>query len=194
MGDQEPNKVVVVPGTDGASNEPAGANVAAQKQEPNNANKSFDDLLKDPNYQSEYDKKVTKSLDTAKLKWKEEADKAKTEAEKLAGMKAEEKLQYELDKEKKRADDSERKLSSRDLKDEAIKIATSKDTEFDVAFLNLIDFENMTAEKLNEQTKLIKSISDKLVEKAINNFSKEDSPKNVNQDGGTVKKPVPKIF
>lgn len=152
------------------------------------------DLLKDPEYQKQFDILNGKSLETAKTKWKEESEKEKTEAEKLAGMKAEEKLQYRLDEEKKKREESEKKLNARDLKDEAIKIATSKDTEFDVGFLGLIDFENMTADKLNETCKSIKGIQDKLIERAINNYSKEDSPKNVNPDGGAVKKTVPKIF
>ena len=66
--------------------------------------KSFDELLQDKDYQSAFDKKIAQSLQTAKTKWQEELVKEKTEAEKLAKMKSDEKLQYQLDKEKTEKD------------------------------------------------------------------------------------------
>lgn len=129
---------------------------------------------------------LNKILSTEKTKLKDEFKKQleaeKTEAEKLAGMKAEEKLNYELEKERTAKSDLEKRLNARDLKDEAIKIATTQDTAFDVEFLNLFKFENMTADEVTEKTKLIKTIQDKIVEKTVNEWSKEKSPFNLNSD------------
>ena len=71
----------------------------------------------------------------------------------------------------------------RDLKDEALKIATTQDTAFDPEFLNLFDYENMTAEQLQEKTKLIKSIQDRIVENVVNEWSKEKTPYNPDPSG-----------
>ena len=59
----------------------------------------------------------------------------------------------------------------------------TQDTAFDPEFLNLFDFESMSAEQLQEKTKLIKSIQDRIVEKAVNEWSKEKPPYNPNPTG-----------
>lgn len=52
---------------------------------------TLDEILQDKAYQSDFDKKVAKVLETAKTKWKQEVEVEKTEAEKLAKMDADEK-------------------------------------------------------------------------------------------------------
>lgn len=173
----------------GANNEPAGANAEQNKNTNQNNNQgtqapiSFDDFLKDSKNQAEFDKRVQKAIQTAETKWKAKNDEAKTEAEKLAQMNETEKLQYQLQKQQKENEDIQRKLNARDLKDEALKIATTADTAFDPEFLNLFEFENMTAEQLQEKTKLLKSIQDRIVEKAVNEWSKEKPPYNPDPSG-----------
>ena len=172
----------------GANNEPAGAN-AEQNQNTNQNNQgiqtpiSFDEFLKDSKNQAEFDKRVQKAIQTAETKWKAKNDEAKTEAEKLAQMNETEKLQYQLQKQQKDYEDIQKKLNARDLKDEALKIATTPDTAFDPEFLNLFEFENMSAEQLQEKTKLLKSIQDRIVEKAVNEWSKEKPPYNPDPSG-----------
>ena len=167
----------------GANNEPAGTN-AEQNKNTNQSNQgvqtpiSFDDFLKDSKNQAEFDKRVQKAIQTAETKWKAKNDEAKTEAEKLAQMNETEKLQYQLQKQQKDNEEIRKKLNARDLKDEALKIATTPDTAFDPEFLNLFEFENMSAEQLQEKTKLLKSIQDRIVEKAVNEWSKEKPPYN----------------
>ena len=74
--------------------------------------KSFDDVLKDKKYQSEFDRRVAKALETAKVKWDTEKatelENVKTEAEKMAKMSEEQKQKAlfekqleEFEKEKK---------------------------------------------------------------------------------------------
>lgn len=165
----------------GANNESVGANV--QNQNTENKPVSFDDFLKGEGNQAEFDRRVQKAIETARTKWQEKNDAEKTEAERLAQMNETEKLQYELDKQKKLNEETQRKLNARDLKDEALKIATTQDTAFDPEFLNLFDYESMTAEQLQEKTKLIKTIQDRIVEKTINEWSKEKPPYNPDPTG-----------
>lgn len=173
----------------GANNEPAGTNTQQNQNVNQNDDKgaknlsNFDDFLKDSKNQAEFDKRVQKAIQTAEIKWKAKNDEAKTEAEKLAQMNETEKLQYQLQKQQKDYEDIQKKLNARDLKDEAFKIATTQDTAFDPEFLNLFEFENMTAEQLQEKTKLLKSIQDRIVEKAVNEWSKEKPPYNPDPSG-----------
>lgn len=153
----------------------------------NNQTQTFDDVLSNKEYQAEFDRRVQKAIQTheTKLKeqWKLEQDTQKSEAEKLAQMNETQKLQYQLKKQEEANQKIQRKLNARDLKDEALKIATTQDTAFDPEFLNLFDYENMTAEQLQEKTKLIKTIQDRIVEKAVNEWSKEKSPYNPDPSG-----------
>lgn len=165
----------------GANNEPAGAN--NQNSGTNNNPVTFDDFLKDGKNQAEFDRRVQKAIQTAQESWKAKNDQEKSEAERLAQMNETEKLQYQLEQKNKSIEEIQKKLNARDLKDEALKIATTQDTAFDPEFLNLFDYENMTAEQLQEKTKLIKSIQDRIVEKAVNEWSKEKPPYNPDPSG-----------
>ena len=153
----------------------------------NNQTQTFDDVLSNKEYQAEFDRRVQKAIQTheTKLKeqWKLEQDTQKSEAEKLAQMNETQKLQYQLKKQEEANKEIQRKLNARDLKDEALKIATTQDTAFDPEFLNLFDYENMTAEQLQDKTKLIKAIQDRITEKAVNEWSKEKPPYNPDPSG-----------
>lgn len=167
--------------TNNANADLNGANNATDNNQ-NKQTQTFDDVLANKEYQAEFDRRVQKAIQTheTKLKeqWKLEQDTQKSEAEKLAQMNETQKLQYQLQKQQKDYEAIQKKLNARDLKDEAIKIATTQDTAFDPEFLNLFDYENMTAEQLQEKTKLIKTIQDRIVEKAVNEWSKEKPPFN----------------
>lgn len=170
----------------GAEKESGGTDVQQNQNNQGDLNPvSFDDFLKDAKNQAEFDKRVQKAIQTAQEKWKIKNDAEKTEAERLAQMNETEKLQYELEKQKKLNEETQRKLNARDLKDEALKIATTEETAFDPEFLNLFSFESMTAEELQQKTKLLKSIQDRIIEKTINEWAKEKSPYNQNQDQET---------
>ncbi len=149
---------------------------------------NYEELIKtDKGLQSFLDSRVSSSnktaIENARKQWELERDTEKTEAEKLAQMNETQKLQYQLQKQQKDYEAMQRKLNARDLKDEALKIATTQDTAFDPEFLNLFDYENMTAEQLQDKTKLIKAIQDRIVEKAVNEWSKEKPPYNPDPSG-----------
>lgn len=164
----------------GANGEPAGAD--NQNTGANSNPVTFDDFLKEGKNQAEFDRRVQKAIQTAQESWKAKNDQEKSEAERLAQMNETERLQYQLSQKDKSIEEIQKKLNARDLKDEAIKIATTQDTGFEPEFLNLFDYENMTAEELQEKTKLIKTIQDRIVEKAVSEWSKERPPYHPNQD------------
>lgn len=153
-----------------------------------NERANYEELIKtDKELQSFLDSRVSSSnktaIENARKQWELERDTQKSEAEKLAQMNETQKLQYQLKKQEEANQKIQRKLNARDLKDEALKIATTQDTAFDPEFLNLFDYENMTAEQLQEKTKLIKAIQDRITEKAVNEWSKEKPPYNPDPSG-----------
>ena len=148
---------------------------------------NYEELIKtDKELQSFLDSRISSSnktaIENAKKQWQLEQDTQKTE------MNETQRLQYQLKKQEEANQEIQRKLNARDLKDEALKIATSQDTAFDPEFLNLFDYENMTAEVLQEKTKLIKSIQDRIVEKTLNEWSKEKPPYNPSNDSSEKSK------
>ena len=80
---------------------------------------SFDDFLKDPKNQAEFDRRVGKALETSRSKMQAELNtkvqEAVTEAEKMAKMNAEQKAQYEREKKEKEIADREAALTKREL-------------------------------------------------------------------------------
>ena len=167
----------------GANNEPAGANNQNTNTGANNNPVTFDDFLKDGKNQAEFDRRVQKAIQTAQESWKAKNDQEKSEAERLAQMNETEKLQYQLEQKDKSIEEIQKKLNARDLKDEAIGIATNPETAFDSEFLNLFKFEDMTAEELQKITKSLKTIQDRIVENAVNEWSKEKPPYNPDPSG-----------
>ena len=164
-------------------------NSKGAETKPTNSEKvNYEELIKtDKDLQSFLDSRISSSnktaIENAKKQWQLEQDTEKSEAEKLAQMNETQKLQYELKKERKINEENQRKLNARDLRDEAMKIATTPDTAFDPEFLNLFNYENMTAEEMQTKTKLIKSIQDRLRESTIKEWSKEKPPYNPDPSG-----------
>lgn len=136
---------------------------------------NYEELSKtDKELQSYVDRRVSEALKTAKTKWQEDLEVEKTEAEKLAKMKSDEKLQYQLEKEKSEKDNALTELNAYKLKEEALKVASEKG--LDVSLLDLIDFKTVTAEKLNENIENLSTVFNKAVEKEVNERLKEDTP------------------
>lgn len=91
---------------------------------------TFDEALKNPAYQAEFDRRVTKALQTAQDKWQKDADArilaAKTEAEKLARMTAEQKAEHERQEREKSLADRETALTVRELRAQAAETLSQK--------------------------------------------------------------------
>ena len=154
---------------------------------------TFDEVLSNKEYQAEFDRRVQKAIETAKTKWQEINDAEKSEAEKLAKMNKEQKLEYEAQKANKEKDSALAELNAYKLKEQALTIASEQG--LDVSLLNLIDFKTTTAEKLNENIDNLSAVFNKAVEKAVNEKLKEDTPiTKTSGVGGSQPKPIPTVF
>ena len=154
---------------------------------------TFDDFLKGEGNQAEFDRRVQKAIETAKNKWQEINDAEKSEAEKLAKMNKEQKLEYEAQKANKEKDNALAELNAYKLKEQALTIASEKGLE--VSLLNLIDFKTVTAEKLSENIDNLSAVFNKAVERAVNEKLKEDTPiTKTSGMAGSQSKPIPTIF
>lgn len=73
-------------------------------------------LIANPNYQSEFDRRVSKALETAKSKWAAEQAEAESEAKKLEKMTAEQRERYQLQQEKQKLEQERAAFSKEQLK------------------------------------------------------------------------------
>lgn len=154
----------------GANNESVGANNNTGVNNP----VTFDDFLKGEGNQAEFDRRVQKAIETAKGKWQEINDAEKTEAEKLAKMNKEQKLEYQAQKEKADKEKALAELNAFKLEKQAIQIASEKG--LDISLLTFFNFETVKAEELNTKIEEVSSAFNKAVEKAVNERLKEDTP------------------
>lgn len=159
----------------GAQNgEMAGAeNNQTQGQQTTQTN-GFDEFLKDSKNQAEFDRRVQKAIETAKANWQEVMDNEKSEAEKLAKMNKEQKLEYQAQKAEKEKSDALAELNAYKLKEQALKIASDKG--LDVSLLNFFNFSTAKADEINTKIDEISSAFNKAVEKTVNERLKEDTP------------------
>lgn len=77
---------------------------------------TFDELLKDKAFQSEYDQRVAQSIATAKKRWQENAANEADEAKKLEKMSADERERYQLKQEKATFEKERQKFQKEQLK------------------------------------------------------------------------------
>lgn len=61
---------------------------------------SLDDLLKNKDFQSQFDRRVTQAINTAKKKWEDNLKEEADEAKKLEKMNAAQREQYEFNKQR----------------------------------------------------------------------------------------------
>ena len=157
-----------------------------------NKTQTFDEVLSNKEYQAEFDRRVQKAIETAKNKWQEINDAEKSEAEKLAKMNKEQKLEYEAQKERKEKEEALASLNAYKLKDQALDMA--KEKGLDVSLLNYFDFKTIKAEEINSKLDEISGAFNKAVEKAVNERLKEDAPTSNIGSAGSQPKAIPTIF
>lgn len=138
--------------------------------------KSFDDILGDKKYQSEFDKRVAKALETAKSKWETEKatelENAKTEAEKLAKMNAEQKAKYAEEKRIAELEKREKDITTRELRAQAYETLAEKNLPKElVDILNYSD-----AEQCNKSIESVEKAFQSAVEKAVNDKLRGGNP------------------
>ena len=150
---------------------------AQTEQAPTTEKPTFDELLKDPEYQAEFDRKAEGMKRKWEASWQKKAEKERSEAEALAKMTEEEKHQHELSKLDAERKQAVAELNAYKLKDEAVKIASEKG--IDTTLLDLIDYSSSTAENVKEKLESIETAFSKAVEKAVNEKLKQAPPQAV---------------
>ncbi len=139
-----------------------------QKQDP-----TFDEVLKNKAYQSEFDKRINKAIETAKSKWDEEAKAQADEAAKLAKMKADEKAEYERQKREQALADREAAITRRELHAEAVTQLTDKGLPASLA--DILDC--TSAENCKKSMEAVEKAFNEAVEKKVNEKLKGNTPK-----------------
>ena len=153
-----------------------------------NDNQSFDDVLKgNKDYQSEFDRRIAKALNTAQAKWEanqqDKINEALTEAEKLRNMKAEEKAKYEENKRIKALEAREKEITTRELKAQAYETLAEKNLPKEL--ISTLNFES--ADTCNASIEAVEKAFQSAVEKAINDRLKGNDPKKpTNQTDGST--------
>lgn len=164
--------------------EPAPAPEPAPEPQP----QSFDDLLKNKDYQAEFDRRVQKALGTAKEKWTALMDDKLSEADKLAKMNKEEKAEYLRQKQEKELKDREAAITRRELMAEAKNTLAEKKLPVGLAeVLNYAD-----ADSCNKSMAAVEKAFQEAVQAAVEEKLKGGTPpkKAPSEDGKDLAKQV----
>lgn len=149
------------------------------------SNLSFDELLKTPGYQSEFDRRVAKALETQKSKLQTDIqtqiENAKTEAQKLAKMNADEKAKYEAEKRESDLASRESEITKREL------MATAKDdlanAHLPIELAEILNYAD--AESCKTSMEAVKKAFQAAVQAAVNDKLKGGNPP-TETNGSTV--------
>lgn len=148
--------------------EPAPAPEPTPEPQP----QSFDDLLKNKDYQAEFDRRVQKALGTAKEKWTALMDDKLSEADKLAKMNKEEKAEYLRQKQEKELKDREAAITRRELMAEAKNTLAEKKLPVGLAeVLNYAD-----ADSCNKSMAAVEKAFQEAVQAAVEEKLKGGTP------------------
>lgn len=137
------------------------------------AQPTFDEVLKDKAYQAEFDRRMSKAIDTAKAKWDKEAEEKADEAAKLAKMTADEKAKHESAKREKALADREAAVAKRELTAEAISQLTEKGLPAELA--KCLDYSS--ADNCKASMEAVEKAFGAAVDAAVNERLKGSVPK-----------------
>ncbi len=165
-------------GEGGGTGEPGNSNGtggegtgSGEGQEPAKT-KTFDDILKEGNFQAEFDRRVQKALGTAKDKWSALMDDKLSEAEKLSKMNKEEKTEYMRQKQEKDLLDRESAITRRELMAEAKNTLAEKKLPTSLAeVLNYTD-----ADSCNKSITAVEKAFQEAVQAAVEDKLKGGKP------------------
>lgn len=152
---------------------------------PDPAPQSFDDILKNRDYQAEFDRRVQKGIDTAlakaQEKWQALTDDKLSEAEKLAKMTKEEKAQYLSQKQERALAASEADITRRELMAEAKNTLAEK--KLPVGLAEVLNYTN--AESCNKSIDAVEKAFQEAVQAAVDEKLKGGpAPKKAPSGGG----------
>lgn len=161
-------------GNGGGSGEGAGA--GGEGGAGSNTPPSFDDFLKTGGNQAEFDRRVQKAVNTAvtkaQEKWQALADDKLSEAEKLAKMTKEEKVQYMQQKREKELTDREAAITRKELMAEAKNTLASDGLPQELA--EVLDYSD--ADTCKKSMEKVKKVFQRAVETAVEEKLKGGKP------------------
>lgn len=145
--------------------------------EGDNKPPSFDDVLKDKGHQSEFDRRVAKALETAKSKWDQEAQQkleaAKTEAEKMAKMTADQRAEHEKQQHEAKLLAREAEITKRELRAQALETLAEKDLPKElIETISLTDADSCT-----KSLEVVEKAFRAAVQKGVDERLKGSAPK-----------------
>ena len=95
-----------------------------------NSGQGFDELLKDREFQSEFDRRISRALETARSKWAQETrqkiEQARREEQQLARMSNDERISQEYAQREAELNQRENLLIERELRAEAVKMLNER--------------------------------------------------------------------
>ncbi|MBO5069460.1 MAG: DUF4355 domain-containing protein [Lachnospiraceae bacterium] len=151
---------------------PAPETTPASNPEQEPAPQSFDDILKNKDYQAEFDRRVQKAIGTAKDKWQALIDDKLSEADKLAKMNKEEKAEYLRQKQERELNDREVAITRRELMAEAKNTLAEKKLPVGLAeVLNYTD-----ADSCNKSMAAVEKAFQEAVQAAVEEKLKGGTP------------------
>ena len=133
----------------------------------------FDEILKDPKYQAEFDKRIAKAIETSKAKWDEEAESKRKELEEEAKLSAEEKTKKQIEKLMQENETYKANEAKRAMKDSSLEYIKSKG--YSSALADLVDLSSFKDEDdMHNRLDSINTTYSNTISKAIDDKLKEN--------------------
>jgi hypothetical protein len=159
-------------GEGGGTGEQVNGNGTDEEGQEPAKSKTFDDILKEGNFQAEFDRRVQKALGTAKDKWSALMDDKLSEAEKLSKMNKEEKTEYLRQKQEKDLLNRESAITRRELMAEAKNTLAEKKLPASLAeVLNYAD-----ADSCSKSISAVEKVFQEAVQAAVEEKLKGGAP------------------
>lgn len=147
----------------------------------------FDEILKDPKYQAEFDKRIAKAIETSKTKWDEEAEAKRKELEEEAKLSAEEKTRKEIEKLTKENETYKANEAKRAMKDSSLEYIKTKG--YSSAIADLVDLSSFKdEEEMHTKLDSINTTYSNTISKAIDDKLKENGYSDLTANKGEGKK------
>lgn len=147
----------------------------------------FDEILKDPKYQAEFDKRIAKAIETSKTKWDEEAEAKRKEVEEEAKLSAEEKIKKQMEKLTQENETYKLNEARRAMKDSSLEYIKSKG--YSSAIADLVDLSSFKDEEdMHSRIDNINTNLSNTISRELDNKLKENGYSDLTSNKGDGKK------
>ena len=147
----------------------------------------FDEILKDPKYQAEFDKRIAKAIETAKGKWDEEAEAARKEMEENAKLTAEEKIKKQMEKLTHENEIYKANEAKRAMKDASLEYIKTKG--YSNAIADLVDLSSFKDENdMHSRLDIINTNLSNTISRELDNKLKENGYSDLTSNKGDGRK------